>query len=118
MVHFDKSRRQEAIDAISAAVGQRVDFACDVWAVVDTTDVVGGVVVNGDEVHIGLTRYVFLRAIFRELMPPILERFGYIRTMVRSSHTKGIKFVTRLGFQLVADYDGVSYFRLYEARHV
>jgi hypothetical protein len=120
VIYFATDRRQEAVSAISAAVGQELDFPPD-WdvlaAVVDGV-VVGGAVVSGSEVHCGVVTPIFMRPLIRDLFPKLLDKHGKITTKVRASNTIGQRFVGRLGFNKTGESGEVFTYELTRIRHV
>jgi hypothetical protein len=118
VIHYDKTRRAEAIEAISVAVGRQCTFPeqVEVIAIVDNA-VVGGVVVIENEVHVGVVRPIYCRGLIRELFKPILKKYGKATTKVRAANTIGQKFVERLGFTKTGTSEEVVTYELHRIRH-
>ena len=112
-MHLDYARRDEAIAAIGRSVGERLPIG-DEWHVVAIVDgeVIGGVMRKGREVHLGITRPVFLRGLIRQYMR------GDEVTTVRASHAVGRRFVERLGFVQTGESGEVIRYELKGLNHV
>lgn len=118
MIHLDESRRSEALSALAEAYGSWIDPGpgWHVLAVVDGS-VIGAVLVCGPEVHIGITRPVFLRPLIRDVIGKQVKEYGRSITMVRESHEVGHKFVQRIGFKPVKTEAGLVHYELKELKH-
>lgn len=112
-VHFDASRRSEALEAISRSCGVSLEIGPEwqVLAICQGDEVVGGVLRLGTEIHIGTVRPVFLRGLIRQFVRP------GDTTRCRETHTSGRRFVERLGFELVCIQGGIAHYHLREAKH-
>jgi len=118
MIHLDESRRSEALSALAEAYGSWIDPGpgWQVLAVVDGS-VIGAVLVCGPEVHIGITRPVFLRPLIRDVIGKQVKEYGRSITMVRESHEVGHRFVQRIGFKPVKTEAGLVHYELKELKH-
>lgn len=112
-VHFDASRRADALEAISRSCGVHLEIGpeWEVLAICDGQEVVGGVLRLGTEIHIGTVRPVFLRGLIRQFVRP------GDTTRCREKHVSGRRFVERLGFELVRVEGGIAHYTLREAKH-
>lgn len=108
MIHFDPSRRDEAVEAGWRAYQERVpgfrqayDDVCQrykVVAICADSDVIGALFVNAGEIHCGVVpewrgRWLASRRVVRELLS-----YGH-KTKVLDHESVSIDFVTRLGFR-------------------
>ena len=79
----------------------------------DGDELIGGVMVKGAEVHVGVIRTPrgAKRGMFRKVLNDIVEKHGYVTTLVLIDNHAGIKFCTRLGFVEVARNDFAIVYR-------
>ena len=118
MIHLDESRRDEALQFLAQACGCEIQPSPD-WQVLAVVDgsVIGAVLVCGPEVHIGITRPVFLRPLIRDVIGRQVKEYGRSITMVRESHEVGHKFVQRIGFKPVKTEAGIVHYELKELKY-
>jgi RimJ/RimL family protein N-acetyltransferase len=81
------------------------------WTVVPLTNsgrVVGGVLVKGNEVHIGygVKPKASIRGHLRATLKEVLDKHGYAVTMVQADNLAGLRFCERLGFVKLSTQDG------------
>ena len=80
----------------------------DVAPVVIAGETVGGVMVRGNEIHIGMTRCpASIRRAIRSMLAPIIERFGHAITTVAEDNARGLRFCERMGFVVEGKDNGI-----------
>jgi RimJ/RimL family protein N-acetyltransferase len=81
------------------------------WDVVPLTNsgrVVGGVLIKGNEVHIGygVKPKASIRGHLRATLKEVLDKYGYATTVVEVDNLAGLRFCERLGFVKLSTQDG------------
>jgi len=96
----------------------------DEWSFVEVLrhDILAGfVMVSGNEIHcwrkpehkgLWLTKHNI-----RNIIKPLIERYGCVVTKVRNENNTGHRFVTRLGFEKVSKDDYCTYYRIERLNH-
>jgi len=61
---------------------------------------IGGAMVKGNELHVGYAEKptASIRKNIKEVMKPLLEKHGFVVTMVTKDNINGLNFCKRLGF--------------------
>lgn len=72
------------------------------WSVIPIQyhgEVLGGVLVKDNEIHVGFTTPgMWVRSFIRRTLLPILAEYGAAKTHVAADNTSGLEFCSRLGF--------------------
>lgn len=89
----------------------------EVLAVIDAGAVVGAVLVNGPEAHIGINGSRNIRHVLRSVIGAQLERYGYATTSVRKCNEAGHRFVSRIGYVKTHEQGGIVHYVLRELRY-
>lgn len=83
--------------------------------------VVGVVLFRGNELHTGVIPeyrgHVNWRSVMRNIVSPVLKRYGYVWTAVLNDNDAGIKFVERLGFESIGQYEEMTVYKLTRMNH-
>lgn len=94
----------------------------DLLPVVVRGEVRGAVMVDGNEIHVGVEYSArggaLSRRLIRKTLGAILDAYGTAVTAVASDNPAGVRFVHRLGFEVVRQEAGVTYFEARVCRHV
>ena len=66
----------------------------------DNGEVIGAVMIKGAEIHVGMKRTPkgALRGVLRKVLDGVINKHGYVETMVMRDNIQGIRFCGRLGF--------------------
>ena len=106
-----------ALQKIYESVKDRLPFGYEQFAenvkdweiipVVQRGEVFGGVMVKGNELHVGFATRptASIRGNIKAVMQPLLEKHGFVVTYVSKNNLNGLKFCKRLGF-VVLNEDG------------
>ena len=80
----------------------------DVIPLTERGEVVGGVLIKGNEAHIGYGRKpkASIRPHLRATLGELLKTYGYVLTTVQSENIVGLRFCERLGFVKLGEEDG------------
>lgn len=92
----------------------------DTFPLVDKNALIGGVLVKGNEIHVGYTKtpgFVVRRHI-KQALVPLVKRYGCAKTAVSENNSAGLRFCTRLGFHEVARFDGIVFLRCEKPNYV
>lgn len=97
-------------DRLTMGVVEFLDVLKD-WDVVPLTEagrVIGGVLIKGNEVHIGygVKPKSSIRGHLRATLKEVLDKHGYAVTIVEADHLAGLRFCERLGFVKLSTQDG------------
>jgi hypothetical protein len=97
--------------------------AVESWNVVPLTEsgrVIGGVLVKGNEVHIGygVKPKASIRGHLRATLKDVLDKHGCALTMVQAENLAGLRFCERLGFVKLSSYDGKILLRCDRSNYV
>jgi hypothetical protein len=97
--------------------------ALESWNVVPLTEsgrVIGGVLVKGNEVHIGygVKPKASIRGHLRATLKEVLDKHGCALTQVRAENLTGLRFCERLGFVKLSAYDGKILLRCDRSNYV
>ena len=116
MFVLDFECKGEAIAAVERSVNAplKLDNGWNAWGIKNTlaNKSVGGILVKGNEIHVGITDPIFARGIIRQLFAELFKTHDRIRTKVRESNTKGIRFVERLGFVRCFSESGIIWYEM------
>ena len=103
-----------ALRMIFTSVQDRLPFGFDEFAeavkdwevlpVVQRGKMFGGVMVKGNEIHVGFAEKptASIRKNIREILTPLFEKHGFLVTSVHISNENGLNFCKRLGFVEIA----------------
>lgn len=106
------SGREEAIRQIHAAIADRTTCTLEDyrratidWVVVPIQDkgqIVGGVLIRHNELHVAVTRTpdASSRSIIRRVLQHAVRTYGNAVTTVYQNNARGLKFCRRLGFEI------------------
>jgi hypothetical protein len=110
--------KKDALLMIYDSIKNRVNFEFDVyenavkdWDVlplVENNKVIGGVLIKGNEIHVGYgikpksTILPYIKSILNET----INQYGYVVTSVVSKNEAGLKFCKRLGFFKTSEENG------------
>lgn len=81
----------------------------------------GFVIIKNNEIHcwrkpeytgIWLTKHTI-----KNIIQPLIDKFGFVCTKVRKSNNTGHVFVTRLGFEKVSEDENCTYYRIERLNH-
>jgi RimJ/RimL family protein N-acetyltransferase len=97
--------------------------ALESWNVVPLTEsgrVIGGVLVKGNEVHIGygVKPKASIRGHLRATLKEVLDKHGCALTQVQAENLAGLRFCERLGFVKLSSYDGKILLRCDRSNYV
>jgi hypothetical protein len=97
--------------------------ALESWDVVPLTEsgrVIGGVLVKGNEVHIGygVKPKASIRGHLRATLREVLDKHGCALTQVQAENLAGLRFCERLGFVKLSAYDGKILLRCDRSNYV
>ena len=97
--------------------------ALEDWNVVPLTEagrVIGGVLVKGNEVHIGygVKPKASIRGHLRATLREVLDKHGCALTLVQAENLAGLRFCERLGFVKLSAYDGKILLRCDRSNYV
>jgi RimJ/RimL family protein N-acetyltransferase len=97
--------------------------ALESWDVVPLTEsgrVIGGVLVKGNEVHIGygVKPKASIRGHLRATLREVLDKHGCALTQVQTENLAGLRFCERLGFVKLSAYDGKILLRCDRSNYV
>lgn len=118
----------DALKAAHESIGERADIPfedfrtlMDGWDVIpirDSGEIIGAVMVNGNEVHVGLKRQPIAphRRELREILGRLL-RNGEVFTRVQIGCEHGLQFCKRLGFDEFYRDERVIYLKCKESRY-
>lgn len=94
------------------------------WLVHRRGQLAGFFCFKGNEIHAyrldAFAGHWLTRQDVEAVSAPLLQKFGSVRTTVRTDNTTGHQFVTRLGFCATHEADGLTHYateRLNHARH-
>lgn len=98
-----KHRVRVGVDAFFEAVR---DY--DVIPLTESGEVIGGVLMKGNEAHIGYGKKprASIRPHLRATLGELLKKYGYVLTTVQSENIVGLRFCERLGFVKLGEEDG------------
>jgi hypothetical protein len=90
-----KNRVQLSFDDFVQAV---MDW--EVIPVVQRDKLFGGVIVKGNEIHVGFAEKptASIRGNIKAVLNPLLEKHGFVVTAVKKDNINGLNFCKRLGF--------------------
>lgn len=70
--------------------------------VVRHSKVVGCFLVKDNEIHVAILpeyrKRWFSKKVFKDLVGPVVEKYGFVKTSVIDGNNKGLDFITRIGF--------------------
>jgi len=97
--------------------------ALESWNVVPLTEsgrVIGGVLVKGNEVHIGygVKPKASIRGHLRATLKEVVDKHGCALTTVQAENLAGLRFCERLGFVKLSAYDGKILLRCDRSNYV
>lgn len=104
-----------ALQKIYESVKDRLPFGYEQFAknvkdweilpVVQRGELFGGVMVKGNELHVGFAKKptASIRGNIKEVMQPLLEKYGFVVTSVSKNNLNGLKFCKRLGFVVMKE---------------
>ena len=109
-------------DRLTMGVVEFLDVLKD-WDVVPLTEagrVIGGVLIKGNEVHIGygVKPKSSIRGHLRATLKEVLDKHGYAITIVEADHLAGLRFCERLGFVKLSTQDGIVQLRCDRSNYV
>ena len=109
-------------DRLTMGVVEFLDVLKD-WDVVPLTEagrVIGGVLIKGNEVHIGygVKPKSSIRGHLRATLKEVLDKHGYAVTIVEADHLTGLRFCERLGFVKLSTQDGIVQLRCDRSNYV
>jgi hypothetical protein len=98
-------------------------YAVKDWTVIPLTEsgrVIGGVLVKGNEVHIGygVKPKASIRGHLRATLKEVLDEHGCALTQVQAENLAGLRFCERLGFVKLSAYDGKILLRCDRSNYV
>lgn len=112
-MRITKQDRDQAVEAMWQGLehrwpGTRSDFdrMISQHIVIPTRDqdeIVGGVMIRGNEIHVSYSRAprtASMRTYIKIIIQGLLDQYGLIRTRVMTNNLHGIKFCQRLGFEI------------------
>jgi hypothetical protein len=109
------TERDEALFGIYQSVADRVPFGAeefarrldgwDVIPVCDGTEVIGGVLSKGNEIHVGFGKRLKAsgRRYIRTELNKTIDKYGFALTSVQPQNSAGLRFCERLGFVKVGE---------------
>lgn len=114
---IDDANRKLAVRAVHASLGERARMPLTEYAellaswevipIIDKSEVIGAVMRQGHEVHIGMTRTpTNIRWLVWEALEKTIAFHGKVTTSVMDDNAAGLAFCKRLGFQPVELHDG------------
>ena len=124
------SEQEQAVRAIYESVRDRLvcDFATfasclkdwNIVPLVQNNKVIGGVMVRGNEIHVGCSQRPPASALryIRSTLGSILSRFDAAVTYVMESNKQGLAFCYRLGFTPVEVKNGSVYMKCIRCPYV
>ena len=109
-------------DRLTMGLVEFLDVLKD-WDVVPLTEagrVIGGVLIKGNEVHIGygVKPKSSIRGHLRATLKEVLDKHGYAVTIVEADHLAGLRFCERLGFVKLSTQDGIVQLRCDRSNYV
>ena len=124
------NEREAALMSIYESVKSRMSFdfgefqrqltAWDVVPLKQANQIIGGVLVSGNELHVGYERRPtasILRHI-KATLGKILADFGSAITVVDAANQNGLRFCLRLGFDVVERKDDKLYLKCLRCKYV
>lgn len=95
--------------------------AMEGWRVVPVTsegEIVGGVLVKGNEIHIGVTSIPpGAGRVYVRVLQSVIAEYGHAVTTVMKNNEAGIAFCKRLGFVVRHENEGVVFLRCERCNH-
>lgn len=93
------------------------------WDVVPLTskgEVVGGVLLKGNEIHVGygVKPKGSIRAHIRATLKQVVDKYGYALTQVKAENHAGLRFCERLGFVKLSAQNGTILLRCDRSNYV
>ncbi|NYS10339.1 hypothetical protein PBR31_00030 [Xanthomonas phage PBR31] len=80
----------------------------EVIPVMEGGEVIGAVMVKGNELHVGFSRQgACIRGEIKRIFKPLLQKFGELVTTVCADNKRGLSFCKRLGFEEIEMSGGV-----------
>ena len=72
----------------------------DILPVVQRGKLFGGVMVKGNEIHVGFAEKptASIRGNIKSVLKPLFEKYGFVVTAVKKDNISGLNFCKRLGF--------------------
>ena len=97
--------------------------ALESWNVVPLTEsgrVIGGVLIKGNEVHIGygVKPKASIRGHLRATLKEVLDKHGFAVTIVEADYLAGLRFCERLGFVKLSTQNGIVQLRCDRSNYV
>ena len=85
----------------------------DIVPVTKAGKVIGGVMLKGNEIHVGLGERAkaSVRWYIRECLNRTLDKYGFALTSVQAQNSVGLRFCQRLGFTKVGEDNGTILLR-------
>ncbi len=76
----------------------------EVIPLIEQNKVIGGVLMNGNEVHVGygIKPKSSIRHYIREILNNLIDAYGEVVTSVKNGNEAGLRFCRRLGFVEIA----------------
>ena len=109
-------------DRLTMGVVEFLDVLKD-WDVVPLTEagrVIGGVLIKGNEVHIGygVKPKASIRGHLRTTLKEVLDKHGFAVTIVEADYLAGLRFCERLGFVKLSTQNGIVQLRCDRSNYV
>ena len=109
-------------DRLTMGVVEFLDVLKD-WNVVPLTEsgrVIGGVLIKGNEVHIGygVKPKASIRGHLRATLKEVLDKHGFAVTIVEADYLAGLRFCERLGFVKLSTQNGIVQLRCDRSNYV
>lgn len=85
----------------------------DIVPMTESGKVIGGVMLKGNEIHVGLGERIkaSARRYIRECLNRTLDNYGFALTSVQAQNSVGLRFCQRLGFTKVGEANGTILLR-------
>lgn len=85
----------------------------DIVPMIESGKVIGGVMLKGNEIHVGLGERIktSARRYIRECLNRTLDKYGFALTSVQAQNSVGLRFCQRLGFTKVGEANGTILLR-------
>jgi N-dimethylarginine dimethylaminohydrolase len=85
----------------------------DIVPMTESGKVIGGVMLKGNEIHVGLGERIkaSARRYIRECLNRTLDKYGFALTSVQAQNSVGLHFCQRLGFTKVGEANGTILLR-------
>jgi hypothetical protein len=124
------NERDTALMSIYESIKDRVSFdfhefqrRVAAWEIVplkQAEQVIGGVLIRGNELHVGFSRRPLGSPLkfIRQTLAVLLHKFGSAITMVDETNANGLRFCQRLGFDVTEHKNGRIYLKCLRCKYV